>query len=193
MPAVLRCIRHALPVATALALLLAACGWVDGGDTARYSEPTLDGTMRMKTNTPTAAATSLLGAVEDAVGGLSIQREAMQTRINRCQGTQGEQRDDLFYAWVGLRGMAHQGDIAEQLRHLHQQWLDRGWTITRFRTLDNGGVNLAATDPGTGNTYMLDSGFDVAPDAAVAGFFNTPCFQSADGAVDFGQITVPSR
>ena len=40
---------------------------------------------------------------------------------------------------------------------------------------------------------MLDSGFDVAPDAAVAGFFNTPCFQSAGGKVDFGEIVVPAR
>lgn len=146
----------------------------------------------MKTNTPTAAASALLRTVEDAIGDLAIQREAMQTRINRCQGAEGEHRDDLFYAWVGLRGTAHQGDIAEQLRRVHQQWQDRGWTITRFRTLDNGGVNLAATDPDTGNTYMLDSGFDVAPDAAMAGFFNTPCFQSVEGKVDFGEISVPS-
>ncbi|MDN5781151.1 MAG: hypothetical protein L0H23_03855 [Luteimonas sp.] len=146
----------------------------------------------MKTNTPSAAAAALRRAVEDALGGLAIQREAMQTRINRCEGRQGETRDDLFYAWVGLRGMAHQGDIAEQLRRIHQQWSERGWKITRFRTLDNGGVNLAATDPDTGYAYVLDSGFAVAPDAAVAGFFNTPCFQSVDGKVDFGEIVVPS-
>ena len=184
-----------LPVACAVAaaFALAACGRVDGGDAARYSGKTFDGTVRMKTNTPTAAASALLDAVEDAIGGLSIRREAMQTRINRCQGAQGEQRDDLFYAWVGLRGMAGQGDIAEQIRRIHGQWVERGWEITRFRTLDNGGVNLAATDPATGNTYMLDSGFDVAPDAALAGFFNTPCFQSAEGKVDFGDITLSPR
>lgn len=146
----------------------------------------------MKINSPSAAAAALSNAVEDALAGLSIEREAMQTRINRCEGQQGETRDDLFYAWIGLRGTAHQGDIADQLRTMHARWMERGWTITRFRTLDNGGVNLAATDPDTGNAYVLDSGFDVAPDAAVAGFFNSPCFQS-EGKVDFGEIAVASR
>src|SRR5690606_7000610 len=185
-------LRRMLPaLCVAFALLPAACGGVDGGDAARYSGSTLDGAPSMKTNTPNAAAAALLRAVEDAIGGLAIQREAMQARINRCQGTEGEQRDDLFYAWVGLRGTAHQGDIGGQIRRIHGQWVARGWDITRFRTLDNGGVNLAATDPDTGNTYMLDSGFDVAPDAAVAGFFNTPCFESSAGKVDFGEISVP--
>jgi hypothetical protein len=159
-----------------LASLLAACAGTD------------DATP-MKVQTPQQAVAEFLPQVEAALAGLSIRREAFEIRANRCEGREGETRGDLYYIWIGLRGTAPGNDIARQIEAAHARWRDAGWEITRFRTLDNGGVNLAATDPATGSGYVLDSGFDPAPDAYVVGFFNTPCRQSPDGKVAFGTLS----
>lgn len=168
-----------LPIAGALAcLLVAGCAGAEDIDT-------------MDSKTPQQAAAEFLPQVEQALAGLAIRREAFEVRANRCQGREGETRDDLFYIWVGLRGMAPGDDIASQIEAAHARWQAQGWEIGRFRRLDNGGVNLTATDPSTGNTYTLDSGFKPAPQAALAAFFNTPCLRSPEGAVAFGELATP--
>lgn len=164
----------------ALALLLAASACAGTGDTDR-----------MKTQTPRQAADELLPQVESALAGAAIVREKFEVRANRCEGREGETRDDLFYVWVGLRASVPGNDAAAQVAAAHARWQAAGWEITRFRTLANGGVNLAATDPATGNGYVLDSGFDPAPQGYVVGFFNTPCRQSAEGPVAFGPLPAP--
>lgn len=148
-------------------------------------------TDRMQHKTPQQAAAEFLPQVEQALAGLSIQRESLEVRANRCEGQRGETREDLFYVWVGLRGLAPGHDIARQIEAAHARWQAQGWDITRFRHLDSGGVNLTATDPASGNSYTLDSGFKPAPDAYLAAFFNTPCFQSPEGKVAFGELPLP--
>lgn len=176
----LRRFTRRLPIAGALAcLLFAGCAGAEDTDS-------------MDTRTPQQAAAEFLPQVEQVVSGLSIARESFEVRANRCEGAQGEQRDDLFYVWVGLRGRAPGNDIARQIEAAHARWQRQGWDIGRFRTLDNGGVNLTATDPATGNTYTLDSGFKPAPDAYLAAFFNTPCFRSPEGKVAFGELHLPA-
>ncbi|MGO1893901.1 MAG: hypothetical protein ACTH0Y_12110, partial [Luteimonas sp.] len=49
-------------------------------------------------------------------------------------------------------------------------------------------VAALATEPGTGNNYMLDSGLNKGPNTYVVGMFSTPCLQSPTGAVQFGEI-----
>lgn len=165
-----------LPIAGALAcLLLAGCAGAKDSD-------------RMQHKTPQQAAADFLPQVDSVLASLDIQRESMEVRANRCEGAGGETRDDLFYVWVGVRGLAPGHDIARQIEAAHARWQAQGWEITRFRTLDSGGVNLTATDPASGNTYTLDSGFKPAPEAYLAAFFNTPCFQSPQGAVAFGPL-----
>lgn len=168
-----------LPIAGTLAcLLFAGCAGAEDPDP-------------MQTRTPHQAATEFLPQVEAVLAGLSVERESFEVRANRCEGAQGETRDDLFYIWVGLRGLAPGNDIAAQIEATHARWQAQGWEITRFRKLDSGGVNLTATDPASGNTYTLDSGFKPAPEAYLAAFFNTPCFQSPEGQVAFGPLQVP--
>lgn len=165
-----------LPLAGAFAcLLLAGCAGAKD-------------TERMQPRTPQQAAAEFLPQVEQVLADLSIERESMEVRANRCEGQRGEIRDDMFYVWVGLRGLAPGNDIARQIEAAHARWQARGWDITRFRHLDSGGVNLTAIDPASGNTYTLDSGFKPAPDAYLAAFFNTPCFQSPEGKVAFGEL-----
>ena len=165
-----------LPIVGALAcLLLAGCAG------AKDSQ-------RMQHKTPQQAAAEFLPQVERVLASLDIRRESMEVPANRCEGEGGETRDDLFYVWVGVRGLAPGDDIARQIEAAHARWQAQGWEITRFRTLDSGGVNLTATDPASGNTYTLDSGFKPAPQAYLAAFFNTPCFQSPQGAVAFGPL-----
>lgn len=146
---------------------------------------------QMKSTLPQQAAAGFLPQVEGALAGMAIGRESFEMRANRCDGPEGDNRDDVYYIWVGLRGAAPGNDIAAQLVAAHARWQAQGWDITRFRKLDNGGVNLAATDPATGNTYTLDSGFQPSPAAYLVGFFNTPCYQSPEGKVDFGMLDVP--
>lgn len=64
----------------------------------------------------------------------------------------------------------------------------RSWEIVRFRRLDNGGANLAASDPHASHTYTLDAGIRNAPASVLEGFFNTPYYRSPDDAVAFGTI-----
>lgn len=166
-----------LPLAGALAcLLLAGCAGAKDTD-------------RMQSMTPQQAAAGFLPQVEQVLAELSIERESLEVRANRCEGQGGETRDDLFYIWVGLRGLAPGRDIARQIEAAHARWQGQGWEITRFRHLDSGGVNLTAVDPASGNTYTLDSGFKPAPDAYLAAFFNTPCFHSPEGTVAFGALS----
>jgi len=173
-------VARRLPIAGALAcLLFAGCAGAEDTDT-------------MDHKTPQQAAAEFLPQVEAVVAGLSIERESVEVRANRCEGAQGETRDDLFYIWVGLRGLAQGNDIAQQIEAAHARWQQQGWEIARFRKLDNGGVNLTATDPDSGNTYTLDSGFKPAPEAYLAAFFNTPCFRSPEGKVAFGEMHVPA-
>ena len=154
------------------------------GACAGHAEPD----QSMKTKSPRAAAAEFLPQVEQALDGLAVQRESFETRANRCEGREGETRDDLYYVWVGLRGAAPDNDIAVQIEQAHTRWQQAGWNITRFRKLESGGINLAATDPATGNSYALDSGFKSAPQAYVVGFFSTPCLQSPEGEVAFGPL-----
>jgi hypothetical protein len=168
--------KRRLPIAGALAcLLLAGCAGAKDTD-------------RMLHKTPRQAANDFMPQVEQVLSGLSIRRESLEVRANRCEGQRGETREDLFYIWVGLRGLAPGRDIAAQIEAAHARWQAQGWEITRFRRLDSGGVNLTATDPASGNTYTLDSGFKPDPDAYLAAFFNTPCFQSPEGKVAFGEL-----
>ena len=146
----------------------------------------------MQIRTTQEAADAFLPQVEAAIAGLALQREPLSTRVNPCEGPQGQVSEEAYYIWVGLRGDAQAGDAAAVIEDAHARWQAAGWEITRFRKLDNGGVNLAATDPATGNTYALDSGFRNAPASALAGFFNTPCFRSPDGKVTFGALASAS-
>lgn len=177
-------VKRTLPPMFRLAGIALAITLLTAGACAGNAEP--DETMQSK-NARDAAA-EFLPQVEQALAPLSVQRESFEVRANRCEGRQGETRDDLFYIWVGLRGTAPGNDIAAQIEQAHARWEAAGWRIARFRKLDNGGVNLTATDPATGNTYTLDSGFEPAPGAYVVGFFNTPCFQAPEGKVQFGAI-----
>jgi hypothetical protein len=170
--------RH-FPIAGVLAcLLFAGCAGAEDTDV-------------MDHKTPQQAAADFLPQVEAVASALSIERESFELRANRCEGAQGETRDDRFYLWAGLRGRAPGGDIAAQIEAAHARWQAQGWDITRFRRLDNGGVNLTATDPASGITCTLDSGFKPAPEAYLAAFFNTPCFQSPEGKVAFGELHLP--
>src|SRR5690606_23864361 len=72
-------------------------------------------------------------------------------------------------------------------------WASKGWNITRHRQLDNGGVNIAAVDPATGNGYALDSGFTASPNTIIVGMFNTECFDHSPGAAPFGSFAWPAR
>lgn len=164
--------RHA---GTLLCMLLAGCAGATGTD-------------GMDNKNTQQAVAEFLPQVEDAIAGLAIDRESFEVRANRCEGAQGETRDDLYYIWVGLRGVSRGTHVSREIERVHERWVAAGWKITRFRTLGNGGVNLTATDPATGNTYTLDSGFQPAPDAYLVGFFNTPCLQSPDGKVAFGTL-----
>ena len=167
--------RARLPGVLACMLIAGACAGATDTDS-------------MDTKNTQQAVAEFLPQVEAALGALAVDRESFEVRANRCEGRQGETRDDLYYIWVGLRGTARGNDIADQIGQAHARWQAAGWEITRFRTLDNGGVNLTATEPATGNTYTLDSGFQPAPDAYVVGFFSTPCFRSPEGRVDFGTL-----
>lgn len=126
-----------------------------------------------------------VGALVESLG---INREAFSVRANRCEGRNGEASDEIYHVWIGLRGFDPQDDIRRIIAAQHDRWKAAGWAITRFRHLDSGGVNLAATDPATGWHYALDSGFESGPDSYVVGFFNTSCFENPSGTVRFGAL-----
>lgn len=134
------------------------------------------------------AARELVAQVEAFLARLPVNREKFSVRLNRCEGSEGGQRDDIYHVWVGLQATARGNDAGDVLEGVHAHWQQAGWDITRHRRLPNGGVNVAAVEPGTGNSYALDSGFDKGPDRYVVGFFNTPCYQDPSGAVGFGEI-----
>ncbi|MGO1540827.1 MAG: hypothetical protein ACTHZI_04305 [Luteimonas sp.] len=171
-------------MATAAALLLAA---------AAACQVPVDGVEvgAMETKNSLQAAREIAPQVEAFFSSLPLAREKFTVRVNRCEipeGAEGKERDDVYYIWVGVRGAAHNDDAGQILEDVHSRWQEAGWEITRFRRLDNGGVNLAATEPGTGNNYMLDSGLNKGPNTYVVGMFSTPCLQSPTGAVQFGEI-----
>lgn len=145
----------------------------------------------MKSIPSREAAAAFTPKVEALIDSLPLRREKFQVRANRCAGTEGEQRDDIYHVWVGLQAVAAGGGAAAVLESVHERWRADGWEITRYRRLDNGGVNVAATDP-DGNAWSLDSGFEKGPDEYVVGFFNTPCFHDPSGEVDFGDIAQPA-
>lgn len=138
------------------------------------------------------AAREIAPQVETFFASLPLAREKFTVRVNRCdtppEGAGGKERDDVYYIWVGVRGAAHSGDAGQIIEDVHARWQEAGWEITRFRRLDNGGVNLAAIEPDTGNTYALDSGLNKGPNTYVVGMFSTPCLQNPSGAVQFGEI-----
>ncbi|RDW14047.1 hypothetical protein [Paracoccus thiocyanatus] len=134
---------------------------------------------------PVAVAAAFLPRVQATLDRLDVAAEALEIRANRCSSPGGD-RDDIFYIWIGMRGTTA-APAGPQLRRLHAEWRAAGWTVTRMRQLRNGGVNLAAREPGTGNGYAFDSGFAAGPQH-VAGFFDTPCFRNPDGPVRFGRL-----
>ena len=142
----------------------------------------------MKTKESLQAAREFVPQVEAFLEALPINREKFSVRVNRCDDPEGEQRDDIYYIWVGLQAVARGHDAGQVLESLHTRWQEAGWEVTRHRQLPNGGVNVAAVEPDSGNAYALDSGFDKGPETYLVGFFNTPCFQSGSGAVQFGEI-----
>lgn len=163
--------------------MLVACV-LAGACAGAYPEPS------MQSKPPSQAAREFLPRVEQALAGLAIRQNGLRVRANPCEGPSGQVAEDRYYVWVGLQGEASAGDAAAVIDDAHQRWQDAGWQIARYRALENGGRNLAATDP-DGNTYVIDSGFRNAPASALAGFFNTPCLQSPDGAVAYGDLPLP--
>lgn len=138
---------------------------------------------------------SMVEAVDDFapridafVGALAIEREAFRLRANRCWGPAGDERNDIYYIWIGVRGVAPLNNAADVIEGVHAQWIDQDWDVTRYRHLDNGGVNLAARNRETGDVYMLDSGLSAGPERYVLGFFSTPCFSDPAGEVAYGDI-----
>ncbi len=142
----------------------------------------------MQTKSSRDAAQAFAPKVEAFLDSLPLRREKFEVRANRCAGSEGEQRDDIYTVWVGTRAVAPADDAARILDEVHDRWRDDGWQITRWRRLENGGINLGARDP-EGNDWVLDSGFEAGPGTYVVGFFNTPCMRDPSGAVDFGPIT----
>lgn len=174
-------LRSLAALAAAGALALGACR---AADVPVQSEP-------MQSKDTRQAAQEFVPEVEALIEALGLDREKFSVRANRCEGTEGEQRDDIYTIWVGLRGVARGADAASALEQAHARWQAAGWEITRFRRLDNGGVNVAATDPATGNRYALDSGFEPPPQRYVVGTFNTPCYRDPSGRAPFGDLGTP--
>lgn len=100
---------------------------------------------------PQDAAQDFLPHVEQLLDGLAMRQEEFSVRINRCDSTTN---NAAFYIWAGVRGVAEDEDAASVLGAVHKQWIADGWKVYRFRQLENGGVNLAATAPDTGNTFQ---------------------------------------
>lgn len=134
------------------------------------------------------AASAFISRIDSFIGTVGLQREAYSVRVNHCEGGSEPIRDDIYYIWIGLRGIAPHSNAAELLEEVHSVWQAEGWNIFRYRKFANGGVNLGARDPRTGDTFTLDSGFRADPDRYVVGYFSTPCFRAPSGTADFGAM-----
>jgi hypothetical protein len=134
------------------------------------------------------AATAFADNVEEIIGMLPTTREHFEIRINRCEGARGEMRDNIYAVWIGTRLVAEMNDADRIILTVLDDWRERGWTITRDRVLDNGGVNIAAVDPASGNSYSFDSGFAPHPGRYLVGHFSSPCFEEPVGAAPFGRV-----
>jgi hypothetical protein len=137
------------------------------------------------------AAARFSDEVSTFIAHLDVETEDFSIRINRCVGRQGEVSDRIFYVWIGWRGLAGDETASDQLSAVRSRWLADDWKISRDRALENGGINVAAIEPGTGNAYSLDSGFEAGPQSYIVGFFNTPCFANPDGSAPFGVWRAP--
>lgn len=135
-----------------------------------------------------AMASAFEEKIEQFVGALAVEREHFEVRINRCEGARGELRDDIYAVWIGTRLAAEGDDAGRLLDQVRDGWVERGWDINRDRSLDNGGVNIAAVEPVSGDGYSLDSGFAPYPQRHIAGYFSTPCYQDPSGAAAFGPV-----
>ncbi|TQL77808.1 hypothetical protein FB566_3375 [Stackebrandtia endophytica] len=125
--------------------------------------------------------------VDQLIETLGVTVESMSMRANRCDAEEGA-GDDIFHIWIGMRARHDDRDVDVAIEQQHSRWMTAGWPITRFREVEGGGFNLAATDPKTGAAYALDSGFDEDPDSYVVGTFTTVCFRDPSGAVTFGPL-----
>lgn len=135
------------------------------------------------------AAARFSAEIEALISAMPVERESYEVRINRCTDKQGGMEDSVYAVWIGARLVttdSHHADdvIAEQAG----RWREAGWEITRDRQLENGGANLAAVDPESGVSYVLDSGFRPDPERYVVGFFTTACFEDPSGTAPFGAV-----
>lgn len=135
---------------------------------------------------PNEVASRFSADIEAFIGEIDATTEDYAIRINRCEGQLGEFSDHMYYVWVGWRGIVFEETAGRQLVSLLSRWTASGWEITRDRNLNNGGVNVAAIEPVTRNSYSLDSGFEMGPDRYIVGYFSTPCFSSAPSPAPFG-------
>lgn len=139
------------------------------------------------------AAIAFAGHVEAIIDTLPVEREHLEMRINRCEGAQGEMRDDIYAIWIGTRLVAEQDDAAIVLLAILEDWRERGWEITRNRLLDNGGVNIASVGLVSGYSHSFDSGFAPHIGRHIVGYFSTPCLQEPSGTAAFGPIELNER
>lgn len=133
---------------------------------------------------PDIVAANLVSRAEVFVRTLNVHSEEFSVRINRCQGRRGEIPDDRFYAWVGWRGVVPANDALDSTRVAESR--AAGWKVTRDRRLENGGLNVAAIDLVSDQTFSLDSGFDSDPGRYIVGFFHTKFFHHNAPIVSFG-------
>ena len=134
------------------------------------------------------AAAAFGEKIEAFIDSLAVERDRVDVRINRCEGSGGEMRDDIYAVWVGVQLLAENDDAGQLLAAVADNWRDRGFQVFRDRVLANGGVNIAATDPATGESYSLDSGFPPYPQRYIVGYFSTPCLEEPSGAAPFGPV-----
>lgn len=134
------------------------------------------------------AAAEFAEKVEEFIATLPATRERFDIRINRCENARGEMRDDIYAVWIGARLAADEDNADRLLIGVVDDWREESWEIIRNRLLDNGGVNVAAIDPSSGDSYSLDSGFKSHPRRDIVGLFSTPCFAEPGGAAPFGPV-----
>ncbi|WP_313137936.1 hypothetical protein [Paracoccus jeotgali] len=139
--------------------------------------------------TPESALKTFLPDAHREIDRFAIRVEALEIRVNRCAPPDQGEREDLFHIWIGVRGIAPAG-ATSALTELRADWQAIGLHEKRFRRLGNGGINLAAIDPLTGNSFSFDSGFPADPDRYIVGYLVTPCFQSPAGPVAFGPVEI---